>query len=194
MNVALADGTYYPNQPGATTLADARPLWFNGQRVSVAVSNSGTGAVIYLGLTPVYDGPLPEHVKGPADLHHWAATHPALSNAEPGHALPVDHDDSRPDTQAATTAGGKNITQASSGRGALDQNGKCDVFTGIEISHAHSRRDRAPLYTAFRFSHTIPRWSALTKISTSTLHSGIRRRGTLENYLRYKGFTAADFT
>lgn len=64
-------GHYEPNMPGARTLRDARPLYVNGDRVTVSID--GDQLYLYVGGTWLYDGPVPAEIKTRADVNPWAA-------------------------------------------------------------------------------------------------------------------------
>lgn len=63
-------GHYEPNEPGARTLRDARPLYIDGKRVTVSIE--GDHLYLYVGTTWLYDGPVPEEIKTRADVNPWA--------------------------------------------------------------------------------------------------------------------------
>jgi hypothetical protein len=67
---SIAHGTYLPNRPGARTIAEGRPLYVNGQRVSIQVSEYGV--TLFHGLEIVYQGPMPEGIEYANDLFAWA--------------------------------------------------------------------------------------------------------------------------
>lgn len=46
----IEPGTYYPNEPGAKSLGDAKPLYVKGERVSVVVDSEVT---LFIGLRKV---------------------------------------------------------------------------------------------------------------------------------------------
>jgi hypothetical protein len=64
-------GHYEPNQPGARTLRDARPLYIDGKRVTVSIE--GDQLYLYVGGTWLYSGPIPAEIKTRADVNPWAA-------------------------------------------------------------------------------------------------------------------------
>jgi hypothetical protein len=64
-------GHYEPNEPGARTLRDARPLYIEGKRVTVSIE--GDTLYLYVGGTWLYSGPIPEEIKTRADVNPWAA-------------------------------------------------------------------------------------------------------------------------
>ncbi|MGW0626155.1 hypothetical protein [Streptomyces sp. NPDC002758] len=64
-------GRYEPNEPGARTLRDARPLSIDGKRVTVTIE--GDTLYLYVGGTWLYSGPIPEEIKTRADVNPWAA-------------------------------------------------------------------------------------------------------------------------
>lgn len=70
---SIAHGTYLPNQPGARTIAEARPLYIDGQRVSVEISEFGVA--LFHGVTMVYQGPMPDGIEYANDLFAWAAAY-----------------------------------------------------------------------------------------------------------------------
>jgi hypothetical protein len=65
-------GTYWPNKPGARTIAKAEPAYIGTERVSVEVDDQVT---LFHGLRIVYTGGIPEGVQTASELLHWAATH-----------------------------------------------------------------------------------------------------------------------
>ena len=69
--MSIAHGTYLPNVPGARTIADSRPLYVDGQRVSMEVSDYGV--TLFHGLEIVYQGPVPQGVEYAHELFQWAA-------------------------------------------------------------------------------------------------------------------------
>lgn len=64
-------GHYEPNEPGARTLRDARPLHIDGKRVTVSIE--GDQLYLYVGTTWLYSGPIPAEIKTRADVNPWAA-------------------------------------------------------------------------------------------------------------------------
>ncbi|MFF7198296.1 hypothetical protein ACFZAM_31890 [Streptomyces sp. NPDC008079] len=72
---ALSDGTHYPNVPGATTLADARPLRIGGERVTVTVRDQGNSLTLLVGTRIEYQGFTPADVRTFADIGKWAASY-----------------------------------------------------------------------------------------------------------------------
>jgi hypothetical protein len=106
----LHDATYYPNQPGARTLHDARPLLLNHKRVSVAVSRTGRTLTLFAGTTLIHEEHTPAHVRTPADVHQWATdylTKPII----PAAADPLYHEGmTRRDRAALHTAWGVSRT------------------------------------------------------------------------------------
>lgn len=65
-------GTYWPNKPGARTIAKAKPAYIGKERISVEVSDQIT---LFHGLRIVYTGGIPAGVETASELLHWAATH-----------------------------------------------------------------------------------------------------------------------
>jgi hypothetical protein len=70
---AALDGHYEPNEPGAKTLADARPLVILGKPVSVTIEGKGERAYLYVGGTWLYNGPVPSAIRFRHEVNAWAA-------------------------------------------------------------------------------------------------------------------------
>ncbi|MDX3260774.1 hypothetical protein PV336_16255 [Streptomyces sp. MI02-2A] len=70
---ANLDGRYEPNEPGATSLRDARPLTILGRQVSVTIEGKGERAYLYVGGTWLYDGPVPSALLFRHEINAWAA-------------------------------------------------------------------------------------------------------------------------
>lgn len=70
--MSIARGTYLPSEPGARTIAESRPLYVDGQRVSVEVSDQ---VALFHGLEIVYQGPMPEGIRYASDLFAWAVAY-----------------------------------------------------------------------------------------------------------------------
>jgi hypothetical protein len=68
--MSILASTYAPNEPGARTLAEARPMRIDGKRVTAEVLPDGT-ATVFVGGTIVYLGEMPEAVTGHAAIHDW---------------------------------------------------------------------------------------------------------------------------
>jgi hypothetical protein len=65
----IATGTYHPNQTGARTLAEAKPLYVGGQRVSVEVSEAEVTLFVGGEIKATAER---SRFAGPADLASWA--------------------------------------------------------------------------------------------------------------------------
>lgn len=78
----ISTGTYYPNEAGALSLKDAKPLRVDGKRVSVVVSENEV--VLFVGgEVKVVEGP--SKFESTAQLYAWAQ----LYCATPDTSLPL---------------------------------------------------------------------------------------------------------
>jgi hypothetical protein len=68
--MSIARGTYLPNEPGARTIAEGRPLYIDGKRISIEVSDQ---VALFHGLEIIYQGPMPEGIQYAHELFQWAA-------------------------------------------------------------------------------------------------------------------------
>jgi hypothetical protein len=71
--MSIAIGTYAPNQAGATSLRDAKPLYVGYDKVTAAVYDMGDGPrlAIHVGCKMPYEGPIPEGVNHSHELFDW---------------------------------------------------------------------------------------------------------------------------
>lgn len=70
--MSFAHGTYLPNIPGARTIAESRPLYVDGGRVSMEVYGDNQVALFH-GNEIVYEGPIPAGIQYATGLFQWAA-------------------------------------------------------------------------------------------------------------------------
>jgi arylsulfatase A-like enzyme len=71
--MSVSTGTYYPNRPGARTLAEARAMYIGHEPVSGQMAPDGT-ATVFVGCRIAYNGPAPESVNTPGEFHDWIVT------------------------------------------------------------------------------------------------------------------------
>lgn len=91
-----ATGTYYPSVPGARTLADAKPLYIDGHRVSAVVDADGTWTV-FIGGSKVATSQL-TGAEGELNSFFAAAAQAAAEAAEEGTGYRVSTED-KPETE-----------------------------------------------------------------------------------------------
>lgn len=69
-------GIYEPNEPGARTLKEARPMYRQGGRVTIHVTRGAKATVaLFFGGELVYEGPMPAELVNESDLYRWASTY-----------------------------------------------------------------------------------------------------------------------
>lgn len=77
------NGTYEPAAPGATALADARPLHIDGRQVTAQIHEGVL--TVFIGLDKVYDGTVPAEIATRGDVQRWVAAYALAQDEE----LPV---------------------------------------------------------------------------------------------------------
>ncbi|MCT2594264.1 hypothetical protein LHJ74_30890 [Streptomyces sp. N2-109] len=137
--ITATDGTYTPHERGAKTLADARELRINGERVTASVVGSSVSVTV--GLKIVYQGDLPVRCKGLAEFFEWIAF---TANA----FLPVADDDDKSGVLVA-------VPTADGGTADVDIDDVYEFFemyTGFQSARRGFENDRSgKIQMAMRF-------------------------------------------